>query len=69
MRQPARQLPDRLHFLTVQQRLLQPLTFNAVDLHLRGLLLQQPRGVLQRSGIAGKNVKRARQFPQLITPL
>ena len=40
MRQPARQLPDRLHFLAVQQRLLQPLTFDAVDLHLRGLLLQ-----------------------------
>ena len=34
MRQATRQLPDRLHFLAVQQRLLQPLTFDAVNLHL-----------------------------------
>ena len=69
MRQPARQLPNGLHFLAVQQRLFQPLTLNAVDLHLRGFFFQQARGVLKRGGVAGKNVKRARQFTQLIAPL
>ena len=69
MRQPARQLSDGLHFLAVQERLFQPLTLNAVDLHLRGFFFQQTRGVLKRGGVAGKNVKRARQFAQLITPL
>ena len=69
MRQPAGQLSDRLHLLAVQQRLFQPLTLNAVDLHLRGFLFQQARGVLKRGGIAGKNVKRARQLAQLIAPL
>ena len=69
MRQPAGQLPDRLHLLAVQQRLFQPLTLDAVNLHLRGFLFQQARGVLKRGGVAGKNVKRARQLAQLIAPL
>ena len=70
MRQPARQLSDGLHFLAVQeQRFFQSLTLNAVDLHLRGLLFQQTRGVLKRGGVAGKNVERACQFTQLIAPL
>ena len=69
MRQPARQLPYRFQFLAVQQRLFQPLTLRSVDLHLGGLFFQQAGGALQRRRIAGKNVKRARQFPQLVPPL
>ena len=69
MCQPARQLTNGLHLLTVQQRLLQSLTLDAVDLHLGGFLFQQTGGVLQRGGIAGKDVKRASQLSQLITPL
>ncbi len=69
MRQPARQLSDGFHFLAVQQRLLQPLTLNAVDLHLGSFLFQQTRGVLKRGGVAGKNVERTRQLSQLIAPL
>ena len=37
--------------------------------HLRGFLFQQPGGVLKRRRVASKNVKRARQLPQLIAPL
>ena len=69
MRQPAGQLSDGLHLLAVQQRLFQPLTLDAVDLHLRGFLFQQTCGVLKRGGVAGKNVKRARQLAQLVAPL
>ncbi|MNB93407.1 hypothetical protein D3C75_405400 [compost metagenome] len=69
VRQPAGQLPNGLHLLAVQQRLFQPLPLKAIDLHLRGLLFQQSGGVLQRGGIAGKDVKCPRQLAQLIPPL
>jgi len=69
MRQPARQLPDGLHLLAVQQRFFQPLTFEAIHLHLRGFFFQQPGGVLQRGGITGKDVKCPGQFAQLIPAL
>ena len=69
MRQASGQLADGLHLLAVQQRLLQLLTLNPIDLHLGGLLFQQPGGVLQRRRIARENVKGARQFAQLVAPL
>ncbi len=63
MRQTSGQLADGLHLLTMQQRLLQLLALNPIDLHLVGLLFQQPGGVLQRRHIAGENVKGPRQLP------
>ena len=69
MRQTSGQLADGLHLLTMQQRLLQLLALNPIDLHLVGLLFQQPGGVLQRRHIAGENVKGPRQLPQLVAPL
>ena len=69
MGQAAGKLADGFHFLAMQQRLLQPLSLNAVNLHLGGFLPQQAGGVLKGSGIAGENVKGARQFAKLITPL
>ena len=69
MRQPPGQLADGLHLLAVQQRLFQLLALNPIDLHLGGLLFQQPGGVLQRRRIAGENVKGSRQLAQLIAPL